>query len=118
MQRDREIELEPVAKSKGVNKSIASFLGLGNIVEGRPLPELLDDNIDYALNMSNGALAEILGSWIRDIQIVQTETDLVNNTWIITETTSTVDYYTTVEIVDDSVSLVDDATLSSNDDYF
>lgn len=168
-QRYREIELEPVVKSKGVNKSIASFLDLGNIVEGVPLPELPDVNIDYALNIYSDTWAETVGSRFRannrhyDIQIVQTETDrqlqdfasFVSNTWTIitssnlssnpyddspsgttyyqittnrpnqrvllsatTETTSTADSLLAVEIVDDSVSLVDDAALSSNDDYF
>ena len=63
VQHDREIELEPVAKSRNVNRSIANFLDLGNIVEGRPLPERRDDNINYTLNMSSSTWIESGDRW-------------------------------------------------------
>ena len=64
MQRDREIELEPTEKSKGADKSIVSFLDLGNLVEGRLLPERQDVHIKYALDMSSSTWTENGDRWL------------------------------------------------------
>lgn len=86
--RNNEIQLEPEAKRKGVNKSIKSFLTLGNIIEGRPLPTVTHiDDISFSDYYS------------RYSSIDESFNDLRNNTFVYDDYTNS--YFTMQATIDD-----------------